>query len=360
MSKKICGIVLKISYPSMGDTSDIELLGKTMLEWVTLALREDFVAALPFSDTVTLPKLLRPHLTDAEFTVVLFSDTPLITRKTVLDAVHDLDRMGENVLRMTRGYVFKTAYLRSADKVYAGDHRFFDEEDFLTAFSFKQAAMVGDMLKARILSYHLAQGVQIIDPATTRIGCDVVIGRGCVIHPDNTIGGKTVIKDEVKLLCGNIIENSVIDKGCVVEKSVIRGSLVGANTEVGPFAHLRPGSRIGAGCRIGNFVEIKNSVLGAGTKAAHLSYIGDAEIGQGCNIGCGTVFCNYDGQNKNRTVLGDRVFIGSNANLVAPLLVGDGAFVAAGSTVTQDVPAGALAVARARQANKEGWKKSKE
>ena len=130
---------------------------------------------------------------------------------------------------------------------------------------------------------------------------------------------------------------------------------VGAGTTVGPNAYLRPGTRVGAHCRIGDFVEIKNSTIGDGTKVSHLTYVGDADLGEGINLGCGVVFSNYDGKSKYRCTVGDRAFIGCNVNLVAPVTVGEDAYVAAGSTVTKDVPAGALAIARSRQANLAGW-----
>lgn len=355
MKKDICGIILKVSYPSMGDTSKIEVLDKTMLEWVKFALGEHFIAEIDFSDAIPLPELIRPHLNDSEYTVVLFSDTPLITKKTILEAVYELDSCRENVLKMTRGYVFKTEFLKTAEKVYADNHKFFDEEDFITAFSFKQVAMITDVLKNRILSYHMSEGVQIIDPSSTYIGCEVIIGKECVIYPNNILKGKTVIGDGVKILSGNTIENCIIDQGCEIQNSVLKDSIIGNNSNIGPYAHLRQGCKIGKNCRIGNFVEIKNSTLGDETKVAHLSYIGDAELGRGCNIGCGTVFCNYDGKNKHKTKLGDGVFIGSNSNLVAPLTIGDKAFVAAGSTITKDVPARSLAIARSHQIIKENW-----
>jgi len=197
--------------------------------------------------------------------------------------------------------------------------------------------------------------VQIEDPNSTFIGCDVVIGRGVVIAPSNTLSGKTIVKDKVRLNRGNVIDSAIIDEGAKVSESQIFSSYIGKNTTVGPFSYIRPKSVIGEGCRIGDFVEIKNSIVGDGSKIAHLSYVGDAEIGKNCNVGCGVVFANYDGKNKNKTKVGDDVFIGSNVNLVAPIEVKAGAFLAAGSTLTSDVPPHALAIARARQVLKQDW-----
>ncbi len=361
MKDKICGIILKVSYPSMGDTSVIEILGKTMLDWVALSFGDSPYSAVTYSDSVSLPLLVRPYVDkESEFTVVLYSDTPLITRKTVLDAVCTLEQSDSNVLKLTRGYVFRTPFLLSCEKLYTENHQYFDEEDFLTAFSFKQAAMVGEALKNRILSYHMSRGVQIEDPASTFIGCDVIIGKGVVISPNNTLKGKTIIKDRARLNRGNMIDGCIIDEGAHISESQLFSSYIGKGTAVGPFAYVRPKSLIGDECRIGDFVEIKNSVIGSGTKVAHLTYIGDAEVGKGCNVGCGVVFANYDGKVKSKSRVGDNVFIGSNSNLIAPVEIKSGAYVAAGSTVTQDVPADALAVARARQVIKPDWVKSKQ
>jgi bifunctional UDP-N-acetylglucosamine pyrophosphorylase/glucosamine-1-phosphate N-acetyltransferase len=238
------------------------------------------------------------------------------------------------------------------DKIYDGEHRYYNEEDFLTAFSLKQTAMVSEVLRNRILDYHMSHGVQFFDPVSTFVGCDVVISKGVVIGSNNILSGKTLIKSGTVLKGGNNISTSIIGENTTVESSVISDSIVGNNCEIGPFAHIRKGTKVGNECRIGNFVEIKNSVVGSRTKVAHLSYLGDAELGEGCNVGCGTVFCNYDGKKKHRTIVGNGVFIGSNSNLIAPLVVGDGAFIAAGSTITDEVPQKAFAIARQRQVNK--------
>ena len=354
----ICGIVLKVSYPSMGDTSSIEILGKTMLDWVCFSLGDSFCEAVSYTDDVPLPVLIRPYLKrDTDYTVVLYSDTPLITRKTVLDAITVLKQKELNVLKMTRGYVFKTQFLLGVDKIYSENPYYFDEEDFMTAFNFKQVALVGDALKNRILSYHMNQGVHFEDPSSTFVGCDVVIAKGVRIGASNIIKGKTVVKEGAHIGNRNTIENSVIGEGVSVESSYVIGSVVGARTTVGPNAYLRPGAIIGEDCRIGDFVEIKNSEIGNETKIAHLSYVGDAKVGKSCNIGCGVVVANYDGKSKHKTTIGDYAFVGSNCNLIAPLNVGDKAFIAAGSTITDEVPPSALAIARPHQTVKLDWVK---
>lgn len=177
-----------------------------------------------------------------------------------------------------------------------------------------------------IVKKHLQNGVLIVDPHSVWIDPSVRIAAGVVIHPNNTILGDTEIAEGVVLEPNNQIENSVIGARVRINSSVVRDSAIASDTAVGPFAHIRGRSLIGKRCRIGNFVELKNAELGEGVKVAHLSYIGDATVGEHTNVGCGVVFCNYDGKNKYHTFVGKRCFIGSNCNLIAPLRIGDGSF----------------------------------
>ena len=202
---------------------------------------------------------------------------------------------------------------------------------------------------------HLERGVRFIDINTAYIDEEAVIGSGTVIYPCVVIEGKTVIGKDCIIGQNTKIKDSEIGDGTDITSSVITESKVGARTHVGPFAYLRPGSTIGNDCKVGDFVEIKNSSFGDGTKASHLTYVGDSDVGVGVNIGCGVVFVNYDGTNKHRSNVGDGAFIGCNTNLVSPVNVGEKAYIAAGSTITKDVPAGALSVAREKQRNIEGW-----
>lgn len=354
--KEFCSIVLKTAYPEVGNTADIEILGKKMLDWVKLSLDDTCIAELDYDDAVPLPILVRPYLdTQYPFTVILYSDTPLISKTSVIDAVEAIKASGQNVLKMTRGLVCKTAFLLSVDTLYTEQTHYLNEDDFVTAFSFKQIQLIGEMLKTRIISAHMANGVYFEDAGTAFIGADVKIGRNVRIAPNNVITGHTVIGNNVTVKTGNVIEDCIIDEGAAIDSSRLYFSYVGKRTKVGPFAYLRPESVIGADCRIGDFVEIKKSVIGDGCKVSHLTYVGDCEMGNGCNVGCGVVFANYDGKDKHKTVVGKNVFIGSNSNLIAPLIVGDGAFIAAGSTLTDSVPDDALAVARARQVVKPDW-----
>lgn len=203
----------------------------------------------------------------------------------------------------------------------------------------------------------MREGVTFMDPASTYISPDVVIGSDTVIYPGTVILGKTTIGSECVIGPNSDIRNSVIEDHAVVRQSVVTDSRIGEAAQVGPFAHLRQQAVLGANTRVGNFVEIKKSTFGDGAKASHLSYIGDASIGERVNLGCGSITVNYDGKNKFETVVEDDAFVGCNVNLIAPVKVGKGAIVAAGSTITNDVPEEALAIARERQTNKEGYTK---
>ncbi|MGI6160501.1 MAG: bifunctional UDP-N-acetylglucosamine diphosphorylase/glucosamine-1-phosphate N-acetyltransferase GlmU [Christensenellales bacterium] len=219
-----------------------------------------------------------------------------------------------------------------------------------------QLSEAATAMRKRINIRHMDEGVEIIDPAATYIDYGAKIGRDTIVYPGNYIQNRTIIGENCTLYPGSRISGGVISDGVVIQNSVILDSSVGSGSSIGPYAYLRPGSKIGEKCRIGDFVEVKNSDIGDGSKVSHLSYIGDGSIGEGCNIGCGVVFVNYDGKRKSRTVIEDDVFVGCNANLVAPVTIGEGAYVAAGSTVTEDVPPGALCIARARQTIKTDWK----
>lgn len=230
-----------------------------------------------------------------------------------------------------------------------------DFEETLGVNSRAELAVVENILRARINRSHLDNGVTIIDPNNTYIGVDVEIGKDTIIYPGNVIEGKTKIGEDCILYPNSRINNSIIESGVEIQSSVILDSKVGEGTTVGPFAYIRPESSIGNHVRIGDFVEIKKSTIGDNTKVSHLTYIGDAEVGTSCNFGCGTVVVNYDGKEKHKTKIGNNVFIGCNTNLVAPVEVKDNSYTAAGSTITKEVPEKALAVARAKQKNIEGW-----
>ena len=211
------------------------------------------------------------------------------------------------------------------------------------------------IMQRRINESHMRAGVTIRDMESVCIEDGVTIGADTEIAQNVTIKSGTVIGEGCYIGSGTTIDNSQIDDGAHILSSVILNSKIGKNTHVGPFAYVRPNCNVGADVKVGDFVEVKNSVIGDGTKISHLTYIGDSDVGERVNFGCGTVTCNYDGKNKFRTVIGDDSFIGCNTNLVSPVNVGDGAYIAAGSTITEDIPSDALSIARARQVNKEKW-----
>jgi len=199
------------------------------------------------------------------------------------------------------------------------------------------------------LSDYEKKGIKIIDINTTYIDDLADIQEGVVIYPNNNIIGTSVIKKNTVLEPNNVITNSTIGENCTILSSVIKDSTVGNSVSIGPFSYLRPNTKISDGCRIGDFVEIKASEIGEGTKIPHLSYVGDAEIGKKCNIGCGAIFANYDGKNKNKTKIGNNCFIGSNCNLIAPLSIEDNCFIAAGTTVNKSVASGKFVIGRVKQ-----------
>ena len=201
----------------------------------------------------------------------------------------------------------------------------------------------------------MEEGVIFIDLKMAYIDEGVRIGRGTTIYPCAVIEGDVTIGENCVIGQNTRIKDSVIGDNTTIQSSVILESRVGSDTTVGPFAYLRPNSNVGSGCKVGDFVEIKNSTLGDGAKASHLTYIGDSDVGERVNLGCGVVFVNYDGSRKYRSVVEDGAFIGCNSNLVSPVHIGKNAYVAAGSTITKDVPEGALYVARARGKSLEGW-----
>lgn len=202
---------------------------------------------------------------------------------------------------------------------------------------------------------HMENGVNFIDLRAAYIDETVQIGAGTTIYPCVVLEGSVTIGEGCVIGQNSRIVDSYIGDGTTVQSSVILESEVGEKTSIGPFAYLRPGSSIGNGCKVGDFVEVKNSSMGDGAKASHLTYIGDSDVGKNVNLGCGVVFVNYDGSQKYRSVVKDGAFIGCNSNLVSPVTVEEGAYVAAGSTVTRDVPGGALYVARAQGRTLEGW-----
>ena len=222
-----------------------------------------------------------------------------------------------------------------------------------------QLSEAEEVMQERINKYHMTNGVTIIAPKTVFISAEAEIGQDTVIASNVTIEGCTKIGSDCVIEMGSKIVDSELGDGVKVTGSVILKSRIGDNTNVGPFAYVRPGCVIGKDVKVGDFVEVKNDTIGDGTKISHLTYLGDSDIGKNVNFGCGTVTCNYDGKDKFRSTIGDDVFVGCNTNFVSPVKIGDGSYIAAGSTITEDVPEDSLAIARSRQTNKTGWKGNK-
>jgi bifunctional UDP-N-acetylglucosamine pyrophosphorylase/glucosamine-1-phosphate N-acetyltransferase len=244
--------------------------------------------------------------------------------------------------------------IETGEKVVAISHN--DADEVLGVNDRVELARAGRTLYARKARQLQDAGVTLLDASRTWIDPRARIGRDTVVYPDVQIEGACVLGEDCVVRSGTRLRDTTVGAGTEIhDHSVVLDSTLGERVQLGPFAHLRPGTVLDAGVKVGNFVEVKKSRLREGVKAPHLTYLGDADIGERSNIGAGTITCNYDGKAKHPTVLGKGVFVGSDTQLVAPVEVGDGAYIGAGSTVTDDVPAGALAVSRTRQRNIEGW-----
>lgn len=234
----------------------------------------------------------------------------------------------------------------------------FQTEDFEETIGVNDRIALAEaekIMKRRINESHMRNGVTIIDPINTYIESTVLIKEDTTIMPGTILSGSTTIDSDCVIGPNTEIKNCYVGKNTVIKQSVASDSKIGSEVHIGPFAHIRPDSSIGDDVKIGNFVEIKKADFGTGSKASHLSYIGDAKVGNDVNIGCGTITVNYDGKNKFLTTIQDGAFVGCNSNLIAPVTVGKGAYIAAGSTITEDVPSESLSIARARQVNKENY-----
>jgi bifunctional UDP-N-acetylglucosamine pyrophosphorylase/glucosamine-1-phosphate N-acetyltransferase len=238
----------------------------------------------------------------------------------------------------------------------AGAHALGNETELTGINTRQELCKAAHYLRDKTLNKLFHEGVSFIDSGSTFIHPDVKIGIDTVIYPNVHIEGNTIIGNNCVLFPGTRITDSIIENNVVIKDyTIVESSTISDKAAVGPFAHIRPGSLIGRSVKIGNFVEIKKSTIGEGTKASHLSYLGDAEIGKNVNIGAGTITCNYNGKKKHRTIIEDDVFVGSDTQLIAPVRVEKGAYIGAGSTITKNVPPGSLAISRTRQRNIEEW-----
>lgn len=277
-------------------------------------------------------------------------DTGLL--RAALSELNTNNAQGEYYLTDTIGILLKNGYS-------VGAYQMTDNKEIMGINDRMQLAQAESVMRKRIAEKHMKNGVTIIDPESTYIGPKVTIERDCVILPGTMLEGNTVIGEECEIGPSSRITDSVIGCGTTVENSVIKESTVGSNVKIGPFAYIRPNCKVADNVKVGDFVELKNSNIESGTKISHLTYVGDSDVGKNVNFGCGTVTVNYDSKKKHRTTIGDNAFIGCNTNLVAPVEVGSGAYTAAGSTITENVPEDALGIARNRQVNKENWVKNK-
>lgn len=274
------------------------------------------------------------------------------------------ERLGDWMSRLSNNnaqgeyYLTDVIAMAVADGLVVATEQPLDAMEVQGANDRRQLAELERHYQLRAARRLMAQGVTLRDPARFDVRGEVSVGRDVVIDINVILEGKVVIEDDVVIGPNCVIKDSTLRKGVVVKaNSHLEGAVMGEGSDAGPFARLRPGSVLEARAHVGNFVELKNAHLGEGAKAGHLTYLGDAEVGARTNIGAGTITCNYDGANKWKTVLGEDVFIGSNNSLVAPVNISSGATTAAGSTLTQNVDNGQLAVARARQRNINGWKR---
>lgn len=273
--------------------------------------------------------------------------------------------MKENLQRLKADNDQKEYYLTDLVELFSGQGRLVDAYKIKDA---RETAGINDrlqlaqgrkILQERVLEGHLKNGVSIIDPDRVYIEAGVKIAGDVEIWPDVYLKGETIIEEDVYLGPGVHLEDCHIKRGARLEYTRALQAEVGSESVVGPYAYLRPGTKIGTACKIGDFVEIKNSTIGDGTKISHLSYVGDADLGSKINVGCGTIFVNYDGKNKHRSTVGDGAFLGCNSNVISPVTIGERAFIAAGTTVERDVPSEALSIGRVRPTIKEDWNKSK-
>lgn len=320
--------------------AEIEMLGLSLREYIIKGLYD------LNPNIINCVKEYKPA--KSKYTAIVYSHMPLINSNIIRDLAEYCNEKNLDALAIGNGYICLTELVGKVKPV-----RSYNGDECISALTPERLSDVYRELCIRNINKAIYEGAIIFDKTAIYIDSDVSIEPGAIIHPMVTIKGNSVIKSGAVLKSGSVIENSIIGSGTSVFASFIHDSRIGNNTTIGPCSFIRANSNVGSNVRIGDFVEIKASKMGDGCKAAHLTYIGDAELGVGVNVGCGTVFANYNGKIKQKTTVGDYAFIGSNTNLVAPLRVGNNAYTAAGSTVTEDVPDNSLCIARSRQVIKE-------
>ncbi len=385
--KKILGLTISdnnnSAFKSKSMKESHNVLGRSVQQWSASGMTEitTDIQSITFEELEKCKQLV----SGAEQVIINWADQPLITDETFRDLLSRhkeegnnatavfsdnapdslseaavyifngselLNRLNEPDVQNLSREVLKQSFLstKNTNKILTED-----DYEFLVVTDRIALADVTSELKARILGEVMLSGVTIVDPASTHIDADVCIGEDTTILPNTILEGNTAIGEDCVIGPNSRISNCKVGNNVEVANSVAIDSSIGDETHVGPFAYLRPGSMVGSKVKIGDFVEIKKSVIGDKTKISHLTYVGDAEVGSNVNIGCGVVFVNYDGKHKNKTIIGDNSFIGCNTNLVSPVVVHKDAYIAAGSTITEEVPENSLAIARERQVIKEDW-----
>ena len=278
---------------------------------------------------------------DVDVAVVLKSNIVVMDIADVVEYAEELDESAVTDF----GYIVVKGNLKFSQNIDFGD--VYDVTDI------SQISQLSDRLRLQIIKDHIENGVKFEGLDLVYVDKSVQIEAGAIIEHNVELKGDTKISKGARIGAGSILVNAVVKSEADIKASRIVDSEIGEKTTVGPFANIHTGTKVAAECRIGDFVEIKNSSLGFNTKSAHLAYIGDTDIGYKCNIGCGVIFVNYDGENKHRSVVGDGVFVGSNSNVVAPVKLEDGAYIAAGTTVTTDLPKNCMCIGRSRETIKE-------
>lgn len=382
LEKKFDALILAYDSEKMNSAKHLvchEAAGKSLINWVTDALsgagaEKIYVVCDKNAEEIKISArekviFISPDEAkklDSDAFVVTNANTPLLTGECIKKAVNAAEEydivtvissdgallyaLGKEVLTEGAkcGFDFSKVCGKTKKEIKCDD-AFCPIEDRVSL------SVAEANLRKRINEKLMYSGVTIIDPERTYISDEVEISRDTVILPGCILKGKTVIGEGCVIGPDTTLENVIIGNGTTVQKTVGMDCVVNTNTTVGPFAYLRPNTVVGDNCRIGDFVELKNSFIGSGTKVSHLTYVGDSDVGERVNFGCGTVTVNYDGAKKYRTTIGNDCFIGCNSNLVAPVTLEDGAYTAAGSTITDNVPEKTLAIARARQVNKDTW-----
>ncbi len=318
------------------------LAGRTPLEWLLSSLGE-----LPFSVVAEV----KEPLPEARYIATIPSSCPLVDEAYITSCVREMERRSIASADLGRGKIARREdfFLEEAKIRFHADCLL----DLADGGSRERAE---NALYVKVAERLEKEGVILKDRSLVQIAADCVIEKGAIVEPFVRLE-KTVVRSGAVIGSFSVLSNSEIGERAEIIESRVFDSKVGADAKIGPFAYLRMGSAVGKKCRIGDFVEVKASSIGEGAKAAHLAYIGDAEVGAETNVGCGTVFANYDGKEKHRTKVGERAFIGANVNLIAPVTVGEGAYIAAATTVTENVKTGAFVIGRSRAEEKERKKR---